>query len=175
MDPASDRREGEEGQRQHVMGSPIRKSKERTLIIGLFFTLGLSILIFRLFWLQTIASDSLNLEAQKNWIKDQVLQPKRGTIYDRTHQQSLAWEEEAYVFGVDLGQVKNPQKAAALLSPILKVSEQQLVQKLSTKPTEKKKAVELRFPGRYKYDKSAFQKIKELKNKYKTVSVLKAL
>lgn len=150
------------------MGSPIRKSKERTLIVGLLFTLGLSILIFRLFWLQTVASDSLNLEARKNWIKDQELQPKRGTIFDRTHQQSLAWEQEAYVFGADLVQMKNPKEAAKLLAPVLKVSEDKLYSKLSLKPSEKRKAVELRFPGRYKYDKSVFQKIQNLKSKYKT-------
>lgn len=147
------------------MGTSIRKSKERTLIVGLVFTIGLSVLIFRLLWLQTVDSGTLSLEAQKNWLKNQVLRPERGTIYDRSHHKELAKEVDAYVFGVDLKQVKDANQTAELLSPLLQVPVDQLLSKINQKPTDSKKSVELRFPGKYKYSEKVFQKVKALKNK----------
>lgn len=145
--------------------SPIRKSKERTLILGLLATGFLTLLILRLFWLQTFASDKLMVEAQKNWIANKILRPDRGAIYERTKQKKLAWESDAYVFGAALEQIKDPQKTAEVLSPILNVPEVQIEKKLRVQPTKGRKSIELRFPGKYKYSKQTFQKIKERKSK----------
>src|SRR5690606_33962185 len=113
-----------------MAASPIRRSKERTLIIGMIVTFCLVALIFRLFWLQTIASHELSAEAQKNWIVNKILAPKRGTIYERTKKHCLAWESDAYVFGVELDRVKEPDKTAQTLSTILDVPKDQIEQKL---------------------------------------------
>lgn len=143
--------------------SSIRKSKERTLVLGLIATVFLTLLILRLFWLQTFASDKLMVEAQKNWIANKILRPDRGAIYERTKQQKLAWESDAYVFGAALDQIKDPKKTAKVLSPILNVPQDQIEKKLTIQPTKDRKSIELRFPGKYKYSKQTFQKIKERK------------
>src|SRR5690606_17338619 len=113
-----------------MASSRTRRSKERTFLVGMVITFCLVILIFRLFWLQTVASSELNTEAQKNWIVNKILAPKRGSIYERTKKHKLAWEIEAYVFGVELKQVKNPKKTAEVLAPILEVPKEQIEQKL---------------------------------------------
>ena len=133
--------------------SSIRKSKERTLVLGLIATVFLTLLILRLFWLQTFASDKLMVEAQKNWIANKILRPDRGAIYERTKQQKLAWESDAYVFGAALDQIKDPKKTAKVLSPILNVPQDQIEKKLTIQPTKDRKSIELRFPGKYKYSK----------------------
>ncbi|SHE62259.1 stage V sporulation protein D (sporulation-specific penicillin-binding protein)/penicillin-binding protein 2B [Seinonella peptonophila] len=145
------------------MGSLTRKSKERTLIIGLIATLILSALILRLFWLQTVNSDELSIQAQKNWIKEQVLRPKRGSIYDRTHQYHLAWETDAFVFGAELSQVKDQKKTAQQLASLLGVSKQQILDKLNQKRSKSQKSIEFRFPGKYKYNKDVYQRFTKLK------------
>ena len=123
------------------------------------------ILIFRLFWLQTVVSSELNAEAQKNWIVNKVLTPKRGSIYERTKKQKLAWEVDAYVFGAELEQIKDPKRTAEVLAPILDVPKEQIEQKLTSKSNQGRKSVELRFPGKYKFSESVFQQIKSRKEK----------
>jgi len=146
-----------------MASSRTRRSKERTFLVGMVITFCLVILIFRLFWLQTVASSELNTEAQKNWIVNKILAPKRGSIYERTKKHKLAWEIEAYVFGVELKQVKNPKKTAEVLAPILEVPKEQIEQKLTSELKKGRKSIELRFPGKYKYPKSVFDQIKKKK------------
>ena len=145
--------------------SPIRKSKERTFIIGMIVTFCLVTIIFRLFWLQTFASKELSEEAQKNWIVKKVLTPKRGTIYERTKKEKLAWETNAYVFGAELEQIKDPTQTAEALSTILEVPKDQIEQKLITEIAKGRKSIELRFPGKYKYPESVFEQMKKRKAK----------
>mgnify|MGYP001317447150 CR=1 FL=1 len=146
-----------------MAASRIRRNKERTFLIGMIITFCLVILIFRLFWLQTVASNELNTEAQKNWIVNKVLTPKRGSIYERTKKQKLAWEVDAYVFGAELEQVKDPKKTAEVLASILKVPKQQIEHKLTSERKKGRKSIELRFPGKYKYPESVFQQVKKRK------------
>lgn len=148
-----------------MAASPIRKSKERTFVIGIVVTFCLVTIIFRLFWLQTVASNELNAEAQKNWIVKKVLTPKRGTIYERTKKEKLAWESDAYVFGAELEQVKDPTETAHVLSTILEVPKDQIEQKLTTEIKKGRKSIELRFPGKYKYPEEVFQQMKKRKAK----------
>jgi stage V sporulation protein D (sporulation-specific penicillin-binding protein) len=143
------------------MGSMFKESKKRSLLIGLVWILCLSVIIGRLFWLQTFDHNELLADAEKKWIYDDKLRPKRGTIYDRTREQPLAWEVDAYIFVADPKQVKNPHKTAEILAPILKISEDALYKLL----TSAKKSVELKADGQYKYTEQVYDKITALRNK----------
>jgi cell division protein FtsI/penicillin-binding protein 2 len=142
------------------MTSPLRRTKERSLLIGLIFTFCLTIILARLFWLQTVKSDELLAEAQKQWENpNQVLKAKRGTIYDRTHNEALAWEVTAYTFMADPTQIQDRKRTAQLLSPLLGIPEQVLLEKLS----QKKKSIPLKDRGKYKYPREIYDQIMKLK------------
>lgn len=141
--------------------SSIKKSKERSLLIGLMLVICLSCIMVRLLFLQTFDSDKLLAEANKTWLLDESLRPKRGTIYDRTKEQILAREADAYVFVADTRYVKDKDKAAQLLSPILEIPKDAIYRKLASK----KISVELKDSGKYKYPKEVCDKVTALKKK----------
>lgn len=142
------------------MGS-IKKSKERSLLIGLILVFCLSFISVRLLFLQTVDSDQLQAEANKTRLLDESLRPKRGTIYDRTKEQILAREVDAYVFVADTRYIKDKEKTAQVLSPLLDIPREVLYNKLNSK----KISVELREKAKYKYTKEVSDKINALKNK----------
>ncbi|SFJ04806.1 peptidoglycan D,D-transpeptidase FtsI family protein [Thermoflavimicrobium dichotomicum] len=143
------------------MGSPLKRSKERSLLVGLILTLCLAAIIFRLLWIQTVESDELLNQAQKNWENsNQIIKAKRGTIYDRTGTNALAWEVPAYYFVADPKQIKDVKKTAKLLSPILQIPEHTLIEKLS----QNKPFVQLKVGGQYKYPKEVYDEILKLKD-----------
>jgi stage V sporulation protein D (sporulation-specific penicillin-binding protein) len=145
------------------MGNPIKQSKERSLIIGLILTLCLTAVIFRLLWIQTVESDELLSQAEKNWHNsNQVIKAKRGTIYDRTGTNAIAWEIPAYYFVADPSQIneQDARKTAKQLSSILQISESTLYEKL----TQKKQYVILKAEGQYKYPTEVYEKILKLKD-----------
>jgi cell division protein FtsI/penicillin-binding protein 2 len=143
------------------MGSMFKKSKERSLLIGLVWMIGLIVIIGRLFWLQTFEHNVLLADAEKKWVYEKEIRPKRGTIYDRTKEQPLAWEVDAYTFVADTKQVKNPRKTAQALAPILQIDEDTLYKDL----TSKKETVDLRAQGKWKYPEQVYDKILALRNK----------
>ncbi len=145
------------------MGNPIKQSKERSLIIGLILTLCLTAVIFRLLWIQTVESDELLSQAEKNWHNsNQVIKAKRGTIYDRTGSNAIAWEIPAYYFVADPSQIneQDAKKTAKQLSSILQISEETLYKKLK----QKKQYVILKAEGQYKYPTEVYEKILKLKD-----------
>lgn len=148
--------------RTSEMGSSLRNSKERSIWIGLLFIVGFCTILFRLLYLQTIQADELRAEAEKRWENHELLRAKRGSIYDR-NQLPLAWEERAYYFLADPKQVENVQKTAEVLSPILEIPVDTLVNLLS----EKKKSVALKDVGKEKYPRQVFDQILRLKNQGK--------
>lgn len=52
-----------------AMNHETKKSKMRSLLVGLGITLMLSAVIFRLFWIQTVSASFLREQAQKTWEK----------------------------------------------------------------------------------------------------------
>ncbi len=65
------------------MNHGMKKSKMRSLLVGMTMILMLSAVIFRLFWIQTVSASFLREQAQKTWEKKEVIQPNRGSILDR--------------------------------------------------------------------------------------------
>ncbi|WP_052807440.1 peptidoglycan D,D-transpeptidase FtsI family protein [Risungbinella massiliensis] len=144
------------------MGSSLRKSKERSLWIGLLFTVGFCMILCRLLYLQTFESDKLLAEAEKIWKNHDILTAKRGTIYDRNGQ-PLVWEERAYYFMADPRNIGDVRKTAETLAPVLEIPVETLVEKLS----QKKESIPLKDAGKYKYPRSVFEEILSLKDQGK--------
>lgn len=142
------------------MGALGKQSKIRSLWIGLVLTLGLTTIVIRLLWLQTVDSASLAKEAEKLWEnRNPTIKATRGTIYDRSKEHAMAWEVTAYTFSADPTQIKNVKQTASQLSTLLDIPESKLIEDLSSK----KKFVELRDRGKYKYSPEVYQKYIDLK------------
>ena len=83
------------------------------IFLALFLTLG-----GRLFQLQVLRAEELQIRAQAQWTSESSIQPTRGRIYDRNGA-VLAQSATAYTLSVSPRQVKDPARMARLLSPIL--------------------------------------------------------
>lgn len=144
------------------MKSVIKKSKERSLWVGLLFILGFMMVLIRLFYLQTFQHDELLAEAEKRWENHELLKAKRGTIYDR-NRHPLAWEEKAYYFLADPQQIKDKNKTAEVLSPVLGIPKEKLIKDLS----QKKESIPIEDADKKKYPREVFEKIIALKDQGK--------
>ncbi|WP_100404570.1 penicillin-binding transpeptidase domain-containing protein [Bacillus solitudinis] len=98
----------------------------RAVILMVMFLLLFLVLTFRIGYIQTskeVRGEELVTIAEEKWTKSQVIEGKRGTIYDRKGS-ALAQELNSYtVYAVlDKNQVryvKNPRETAELLSPYI--------------------------------------------------------
>ncbi|WP_165875840.1 peptidoglycan D,D-transpeptidase FtsI family protein [Hazenella coriacea] len=142
----------------------MRTSKERSLLIGLVFTLAFSVVIIRLFWIQTVQSDEYLTEAQSIYVKESMLRPKRGVIFDRSKKHEFAWEADAYYFIADHTKIKDPEKTARVLAPILEIDESILQKKLEQR-IEQKRDIEFRHGAKFKYPEEVVRQIQELQKK----------
>ena len=89
-----------------------------------------SLLAVRLFNLQVVQAQTLQKKAQAQWTSESVIQPRRGTIYDRNGN-VLAISATSYTASVSPRQVKDARSFSSLLSPILGVSEETILKRAS--------------------------------------------
>ncbi|WP_409341248.1 penicillin-binding transpeptidase domain-containing protein [Paenibacillus sp. MBLB4367] len=90
-----------------------KKTKLRSLLLGVFFTLLFTGLVARMYWVQVVEASSLREKAEDIWSKSEVLAAKRGDILDR-NDRTLAEEAVAYTVSVDpdyINQKKTNPKA----------------------------------------------------------------
>ncbi|GAB3178322.1 peptidoglycan D,D-transpeptidase FtsI family protein [Streptomyces incanus] len=115
------------------LGSP----RPRLRLVGLALALVLSVFVVRLLQVQAVKADTYAAKAGQNLYVGQVLDAERGKITDRNGV-ALATSEDAYDITADPtlftpGQLEiadGPERAAALLAPILGQDQDQLVEKL---------------------------------------------
>lgn len=157
-----------------------RKIRIRSLLIGGMFTLLFVGLLGRIYWVQIVEADGLLAKAETMWKTGKVLEPKRGTIYDR-NRKVLAEEAQAFTVAV-LPQVTNANgvvgKVAEGLAAILSGTadpavRSKLQDKITDQITKKRQdgvslyaEVEIRNEG-WKIDKSTADQITELIRKLK--------
>ncbi len=79
----------------------------------LFFVLGA-----RLFQLQILQAEELQLRAQAQWTSESTIQPTRGRIYDRNGA-VLAQSATAYTLSVSPRQVQDVQLLARVIAPVI--------------------------------------------------------
>jgi penicillin-binding protein 2B len=143
-----------------------KKINLRTLLMGGLFTLSFFALILRTFWIQYVDSAEIMAKAKDTWERSDAINPKRGDIVDRNGQ-LLAYHGKAYTVIARLKPYPNDQKnqnyvidkeeTAAKLAPILNMSQEKILERLSKDLTQ----VELR-PGGWKIPKEKAEKVKAL-------------
>ncbi|MDO4739246.1 MAG: penicillin-binding transpeptidase domain-containing protein [Eubacteriales bacterium] len=101
----------------------------RRLALGMavFFALIL-ILGARLFVLQVVRSEELVSRAINQWTGESVISARRGPILDRDGK-VLAISASAYTVSVSPRQALEPQRLAAILSPILDMDEEEILRR----------------------------------------------
>lgn len=134
---------------------------KRSLIVGVGFTLLFLVLIARSFYIQTVDATMLKEKARNIWNSSSVLDPKRGTIFDRNDER-LAYNAPAYTVIAILSNKYNnyivdPMQTANKLAPVLKMNESTLYSLL----TKDVYQVELR-PGGWKIDKEMAEEVESL-------------
>ena len=111
-----------------VFTGPIVR-RRLALLMAAFFALFL-VLCIRLFSLQVLQAQKLQLMAQSQWTSESIIEPVRGKIYDRNGS-ILAQSATAYTLSASPRQVKDARAAAELLSPILDMEASAIEKKLS--------------------------------------------
>ena len=111
-----------------VLTGPVIR-RRLALLMAVFFALFLA-LCGRLFQLQVLEAESLQMRAQAQWTSESTIQPTRGRILDRNGA-VLAQSATAYTLSVSPRQVKDPGRMARVLAPILGMGEDELIRKVS--------------------------------------------
>ena len=94
------------------------------------FALLFAALIARLFHLQIVRAGELQTRAQTQWTSESVVSPRRGAIVDRNGE-LLAVSATAYTASASPRQVEQPEAFARILSPVLDLTEEQILKKIS--------------------------------------------
>ncbi len=99
------------------------------LLMAIFCVLFL-VLCARLFSLQVLQAQELQLMAQSQWTSESIIEPNRGKIYDRNGN-ILAQSATAYTLSASPRQVKDAQVMAEVLSPVLNMEKEDIISKVS--------------------------------------------
>lgn len=145
-----------------------RRIKLRTMFLGGIFTFLFFVLMFRLFYIQTVNADLWVQSAQAQWERNDTLHPKRGTIYDRNGE-VLAFTSKAYTVIAklkpwdksDTHYVTNALETAQKLAPILGMSAERVTRLIEDSREAGRTQVELR-PGGWKIDEDKAKLVLEL-------------
>jgi penicillin-binding protein 2B len=118
-----------------------KKIKLRTLLLGMMLSLLFCGLIFRTYHLQIVEASTLRAMAERSWISNKELIPKRGTIYDRNGN-ILAQDGPAYTVAVNpelIAKVGTADEVVKILSSALEMNTPEGMQKLLDAVTAKNK------------------------------------
>lgn len=139
-----------------------KRIRRRSLLIGIIISILFLLLLINTFLIQTINATKYREQAANNWNNSYVLEPERGTIYDRNGER-LAHNTPAYTVIAILAKnnparVSDPVSVAKQLSPILDMTEGSIISLLTRNAYQ----VEIR-PGGWKITKEKADQIKEMK------------
>ncbi|MCG0274729.1 MAG: stage V sporulation protein D [Thermosediminibacteraceae bacterium] len=98
------------------------------------------VLMGRVFWIQFVRGDELRQKAKEQWTRDAPVEPKRGTIYDR-NMNPLAISASVKSVMASPPDIKDVEKTASLLSPVLNIDKEALVKTLQDAKTKKKGSI----------------------------------
>ncbi|WP_438433406.1 penicillin-binding transpeptidase domain-containing protein [Gorillibacterium sp. sgz500922] len=102
-----------------------KTSKIRSLLIGVFFFLLFFTVVGRIYWIQVVEASSLREKAEGLWTSEEVLQPVRGSITDRSGR-TLAEETPAYTVALNpeiIHDRDNARDVAHELAQVLKTKD----------------------------------------------------
>ncbi|WP_149093319.1 penicillin-binding transpeptidase domain-containing protein [Paenibacillus terrae] len=113
----------------------VKRIKLRTLLIGGCITLFFLVLLLKVFWIQVVSGEYWHNQVVTQVERDQVIQPKRGTITDRKGN-VLATDAPAYTVVVNPSIIQEydlENEVVAKLHQLLKTPEDELRKHLSAK------------------------------------------
>lgn len=112
------------------MSAPKKKVKMRILALMMVFCFALVFLIGRVFYWQVIEGPELKKIAEARQTRDEMIAPKRGTIYDR-NMKELAVSASVYTVAVAPPSVVDANVTAAGLSEVLGLEYETVLEKVS--------------------------------------------
>ena len=101
-----------------------------TLLVILIFLFG--ILACRIAYLTTARSAELTSRGVRQWTREGTVYARRGNILD-TNGQTLVMSATAYIVSVEPGKVRDAEAFARIVSPILGLSEEKVVEKAANR------------------------------------------
>ena len=113
-----------------VLTGPVIR-RRLALLMAIFLGLFLALSV-RLFQLQVVEAQSLQMRAQAQWTSESTIQPTRGRILDRNGN-VLAQSATAYTLSVSPRRVKDAAAMARVLAPILEMDAAKIEEKASDK------------------------------------------
>lgn len=111
-----------------VLTGPVIR-RRIALLMAIFFALFV-VLCVRLFSLQILQAEKLQLRAQSQWTSESIIEPTRGKIYDRNGK-ILAQSATAYTLSASPRQIKDAASVAEVIAPIIDMEESKIETKLS--------------------------------------------
>lgn len=108
------------------------KMRKREFVILLLFTMIVALLIFRTGWIQIVNGAELQRKAIEQQTRDRIVNPKRGTIYDR-NMKELAISASVDTISVIPKQIENAKEVAGKLSEVLELNYDDVYKKVSKK------------------------------------------
>ena len=113
-----------------ILTGPVIR-RRLALLMAIFLVLFM-VLGVRLFQLQLIRGEELQLRAQAQWTSESTIQPVRGRIYDRNGT-VLAQSATAYTLSVSPRMVSDAGRLAQRLAPVLDMEAETIAKKASDK------------------------------------------
>ncbi|MFR4987536.1 MAG: peptidoglycan D,D-transpeptidase FtsI family protein [Lachnospirales bacterium] len=107
-------------------------NKKKIIFYIAFFQMAFFILIFRVFFIQSIKADEYQKMAYEQQTRDRLISPKRGEIVDRNNN-PIATNESVYSISVINSQIEEPEKVASILSEKLDLKYEDVLKKVNKK------------------------------------------
>ncbi len=100
--------------------------KYRILIVLGLGVLCFAVLLGRLCWIQLVRGDELSKMAAGKRVKDQILEPVRGNIYDRNHNE-LVTSVPVNSVVLDPSLIEDPEKEAPRIAALLGMNQDEVL------------------------------------------------
>ena len=113
-----------------MRASPSTTPTKRLYILAILLLVWIGIICFRLFRLQVVKYGDFMARAQRQQNRTIPIRPRRGNIYDRNGYALAMSIDVDSVFAVP-SEISDPQQTAALLSNVLKMDPQDIVNRLA--------------------------------------------
>jgi len=113
---------------------PAKKSftTKRVALVFILISLALFGLVSRLFWVQAVWGPGLKRQAEEYHTQDVTVQPERGSIYDRNHNE-LVTNIPAFSVYAQSKKIKDPAGLSEKIAPVLGIKQALVYEKLCSK------------------------------------------
>src|SRR5690348_13209803 len=113
-----------------MRASPSSTPTKRLYILAILLLIWIAIICFRLFRLQVVKYGEFTQRATRQQNRTIPIEPRRGNIYDRNGYAMAMSIDVDSVFAVP-SEISDPQQTAALLSNVLHVDAQEIVNRMA--------------------------------------------